>query len=138
MCCKAMDNVMRIIGHGIDVVQVADIEALLNRISIDSVLLDWLTVDEQTNMPPDDGNKAAHLAGQLAAKEAVSKALGTGLFGDMLWTDIEVLREESGRPYVLLHGAVAEAAAQLGVNELSVSTTHTSVVAVASAIAVGD
>ena len=133
-----MGNVMRFIGHGIDVVQIADIVALLNRISIDSVLHDWLTADEQAKMPPADVSREAYLAGQIAAKEAVSKALGTGLFGDMAWTDIEVLREEGGRPYVLLHGALATASAQLGVNELSVSIAHTSVVAMASAIAVAD
>ena len=129
---------MRIIGHGIDMVQVADIVALLNRISLDSVALDWLTVDEQTNMPPAEGQKTAHLAGQIAAKEAISKALGTGLYDDMAWTDIEVLRDESGCPYVSLHCAVAAAAAQLGLRELTVSITHTSVVAAASAIAIGD
>ena len=129
---------MRIVGHGIDLVEIADVLALIEQVGYESVLLDWCTVDEQLSMPEASGRRAAHLAGLIAAKEAISKALGSGLVGDMLWTQIEVLRAASGRPYVVLHGASAVKADQNGVSSVSVSITHTSAIVAASAIAMGD
>ena len=45
-----------------------------------------------------------HLAARFAAKEAVSKAFGTGIGHTMGWRDIEIIREPSGQPRVILHG----------------------------------
>ncbi len=50
--------------------------------------------------------RAESLAGNFAAKEAVGKALGTGISGFGL-KDIEILRDERGKPYVMLHGGAA-------------------------------
>ena len=128
---------MRILGHGIDIVETEDLVALFKRVNLDEVSLDWLTALEHTDLPSNASHRTAHLAGQMAAKEAVAKALGTGLYGDMAWTDIEVLREKGGRPYVVLHGAAAATEANLGIAEWSISITHTSTIAAASAIALG-
>lgn len=74
------------------------------------------------------------LAARFAAKEAVAKVLGTG-FGAIAWREIEVLVNERGRPVLVLHGAAAERAAQLGLVYWSVSLTHLADVALAMVIA---
>lgn len=79
--------------------------------------------------------RAEHLAARFAAKEAVLKALGTGWRDGIAWTDVEVVREPSGRPGVRLHGRAAGIAAELGVSGWLLSLTHTGDTAAASAIA---
>ena len=76
-----------------------------------------------------------HLAARFAAKEAVLKAFGTGISQRMRWTEVEVLNERSGRPRVVLGGAVAEFAERHGLSQLDVSLTHTEDLAFAQAVA---
>jgi holo-[acyl-carrier protein] synthase len=78
----------------------------------------------------------ASLAGRFAAKEAVSKALGTGI-GKVHWQDIEILRGPAGEPMLQLHGLAQETAARLGLTEWSVSISHGREHAVAVAVAQG-
>jgi holo-[acyl-carrier protein] synthase len=63
------------------------------------------------------------LAARFAAKEATSKALGTGIIG-IRWREMEVLPNRRGKPVLILHGRAAERARQLGLNHFSVSLTH--------------
>ncbi len=70
-------------------------------------------------------NKYERYAGRFAAKEAAMKALGTGWRRGVRWTDIEVVREPSGRPTLELRGAAREIADALGVKRISISITHT-------------
>jgi holo-[acyl-carrier protein] synthase len=77
-----------------------------------------------------------HLAARFAAKEAVLKALGTGLGQRMRWTDVEILSGALGRPRVRLHGEVAAWARRGGLADLDVSLSHTSELAMAQAVAV--
>jgi holo-[acyl-carrier protein] synthase len=74
-----------------------------------------------------------HMAARFAAKEAVLKAFGTGISQRMRWTEVEVVSERSGRPRVVLDGAVAEYAERHGLRDLDVSLTHTEGLAVAQA-----
>lgn len=74
------------------------------------------------------------LAARFAAKEAVAKALGTGI-GDVRWVEIEITNDERGRPEVVLHGAAAELAARLGLREWAISLSHTREHAVAFVVA---
>jgi holo-[acyl-carrier protein] synthase len=76
-----------------------------------------------------------HYALRFAAKEAVLKALGTG-FSGMRFTDVEVMREQSGRPVPRLSGKAAERAEELGVVEMHLSLSFTHSTAVASAVAI--
>ena len=78
---------------------------------------------------------AVHYALRFAAKEAVLKALGTG-FSGMRFRDVEVSRDDSGRPTPLLHGRAAEVAAAAGIVELHLSLSYTHSTAVASAVAI--
>ncbi len=82
------------------------------------------------------GDRFSAYAARFAAKEAVAKALGTGI-GDMQWTDIEVVQDERGKPDVLLHGAASQIARDLGLHEWSISLSHTHEHAVAFVVATG-
>lgn len=77
-----------------------------------------------------------HLAARFAAKEAVLKAIGTGLRRRMSWTDVEVVRGTHGRPGVRLHGEVAVEAHRKGIAAIDLSISHSAGLAVAGAIAV--
>jgi holo-[acyl-carrier protein] synthase len=76
-----------------------------------------------------------HYAMRFAAKEAVLKALGTG-FSGMRFTDVEVMRDERGRPVPHLSGRAAEVAQERGVVEMHLSLSFTHATAVASAVAI--
>lgn len=73
-------------------------------------------------------------AGRFAAKEAVSKALGTGIAAGVQWTDIEILPLPSGAPQAVLHNAAAARMEALGANRVHVSITHDKVTASAVGI----
>lgn len=119
-----------IVGLGVDLVEVARLrespraERLLARLFTPAELAEtqgaarWLS-----------------LAARFAAKEAVVKALGSGLRG-MRWRDIEIRREPLGRPTVRLSGGAARRAEEIGVAEVLVSLSHTQEYAVAQAVAV--
>ncbi len=78
------------------------------------------------------------LAARLAAKEAVSKALGTGI-GDVRWKDIEIrVNNPRKRPELILHGHAKDLAEEMGLTQWDVSLTHTQVYATAMAVAMGD
>lgn len=80
------------------------------------------------------------LAARFAAKEAVAKALGTGIWRQGVeWTDIEIVRDPaSGAPHLLLHGAAADHAQQLGLTEWSISLSHDRERAIAFVVALGN
>lgn len=81
------------------------------------------------------GNKARRLAMLFAAKEAVSKALGTGFHQGVAARDIEIIHQPSGKPEVTLHAGAARAAERLGVDIVHVSLTDDDGVAMAFAVA---
>ncbi|HQF56870.1 MAG TPA: holo-ACP synthase [Fibrobacteria bacterium] len=73
-------------------------------------------------------------AGRFAAKEAISKALGTGIAAGINWTDIEILPLPSGAPQAVLHNAAAARMEALGARRVHVSITHDKVTASAVGI----
>lgn len=69
--------------------------------------------------------KIASLAARFAAKEAIAKALGTGIGPHQIaWTDLEIVRQDSGQPTVELHAAAARFYAELGGQSIAISLTH--------------
>lgn len=76
-------------------------------------------------------NQFQHFAARFAAKEALLKALGTGILTGFRLKDIEIVNDGSGKPEIHLHGKVKEAADAKGVREISVSLSHSSEYAVA-------
>lgn len=82
------------------------------------------------------GNRFPALAARFAAKEAVAKALGTGV-GDVSWIEIEVISDERKKPSLRLYGAAARLAESLGLSEWSLSLSHTHEHAIAFVVAMG-
>ena len=81
--------------------------------------------------------RADALAVRFAAKEATSKALGTGI-GPVSWREVETLHKWSGEPYLVLHGAAERIARDLGLTVWAVSLSHSRDNAVAVVVATGD
>jgi len=82
------------------------------------------------------GDENEALAGRFAAKEAVSKALGTGI-GWVHWQDIEILDGRYGEPILNLYGNAVKIAERLALTTWSVSISHSRNHAVAVAVAMG-
>jgi holo-[acyl-carrier protein] synthase len=80
---------------------------------------------------------AAELAARFAAKEACSKALGTGI-GPVSWKEMEVINEPSGKPTLRLTGKAAQIAKKRGYTSWSVSLTHSQEMAAAVVVCVGE
>jgi holo-[acyl-carrier protein] synthase len=82
--------------------------------------------------------KVTRLAGRFAAKEAISKALGTGLHG-VAWREMEVVQLRSGRPTVRLYGNAKKRAELLGLTafDVSIADLQTFSIALAVALQVG-
>ena len=80
--------------------------------------------------------KASRLAGRFAAKEAISKVLGTGI-RSIRWRELEILPDSGGKPTVTLYGGAARRAASLGLGPIGISITHTDTLAIAFAVALG-
>ncbi|MHC4648547.1 MAG: holo-ACP synthase [Planctomycetota bacterium] len=124
---------MKVIAHGIDLVDRARIEQMLERHGrrfLDRVF----TADEQAYAQA-NRDTVEKLAGRFAAKEAVMKLIGTGWRGKIAWTDIEIINNPAGQPEVTLTGEVERLAGGLGIGQISVSITHTANFAIASAVA---
>ena len=83
------------------------------------------------------GDNIASLAARFAAKEAVSKALGTGM-GKIRLVDMEVVRDENRAPHLHLHGGARQLAQNLGLETWSISLSHSQHYAVAFVVAIGE
>ncbi len=80
-------------------------------------------------------NKPSRLASRFAAKEAVMKALGTGVRG-VGWREIEILADRRGKPLVYLSGKARNRAEELGLSEIAVSLSDSREYAVAFVVGV--
>ena len=130
-------NRMQVIGHGIDLVDVERIEEMLERHGA-RFMERCFTVREQMYCESSAGSRAQRYAARFAAKEAVFKALGTGLVGGMAFSQIEVLRAPDGAPSLDLQGRVAEVAEEAGIVQWQLSLSHIQTHATASVLALGD
>jgi holo-[acyl-carrier protein] synthase len=84
------------------------------------------------------GGRIERLMGRFAAKEACAKALGTGI-GAISWQEIEIIRQDSGKPHLRLHGWAAERARALRLTtfDVSISDTATHVMAIVVGVGAG-
>ncbi|MBI2931012.1 MAG: holo-ACP synthase [Planctomycetes bacterium] len=117
-----------IAGVGVDVVEIARFAAVVARQG--GRFLRRVFTPGERRTCEGKPRPMAHFAARFAAKEAVLKALGTGLTRDMRWHDVEVVRERAGRPAVRLSGRVLEVAGD-GRVHLSVSHSESTATAVA-------
>jgi holo-[acyl-carrier protein] synthase len=121
-----------ITGLGVDIVEIDRMKAALER---RPALAERLFSAEERAYCNKRSRPEVHYALRFAAKEAVLKALGTG-FSGMRFTDVEVIRENNGRPVPRLSGRAAERAGELGIVEMHLSLSFTRSTAVASAVAI--
>lgn len=120
---------MTIIGIGTDIVEIARIEQMLAR-HPDRFAARILHPAERERFASVT-HKAAWLAKRFATKEAVAKALGTGIGMDARFHEIETTHDPRGKPVICLHGATLATATALGVTscQLSVADERTHAVA---------
>ena len=118
-----------IIGLGIDLIE---IERIKKACAKEAFLLRSFTSAEIECI----GGRAERAAGNFAVKEAVSKAMGTGFRG-MSLNEIEVLRDDLGKPFVRLYGRAGAKAAALGIARWHVSISNTKTLAEAYVIGEG-
>ena len=120
---------------GVDIVEIQRLSGILDRWGqrfLDRVY----TAREQAFCQ----GRIPELAARFAAKEAISKALGTGIVarGGVNWLDMEVLPDRRGKPLVYLHGRAQRRAAELGLTQWAISLSHERIMAIASVVASGE
>ena len=114
---------MSVLGIGIDLVECARIQHSLDRFG--ERFLHRVFTTGEIEYSQSMKYPARHLAARFAAKEAVSKAFGTGIGKAMSWKEIDVHRKPSGEPFVVLEGKAKQLAADRGVGKAWISLSHT-------------
>ncbi len=120
-----------VVGIGTDLVDVDRFRTVLRR---RPSVADRLFTPHERTYAHRAVDPAARLAARFAAKEAALKALGYGL-GGMRMAEIEVVRDDDGRPELVLHGQARSTAAGHGVSRWLVSLSHTDHLAQATVVA---
>jgi holo-[acyl-carrier protein] synthase len=120
------------LSSGIDLIEISRIQKVLDRHGERFLNRIYTPAEIQQSK----GN-APELAARFAAKEAASKALGTGI-GLVSWREMEILNEKSGKPQLHLTGKAAQVAHHLGYQTWSVSLTHSREMAAAVVVCLGE
>jgi holo-[acyl-carrier protein] synthase len=118
-----------LVSVGVDIIEIARIQRTLDNFG-ERFLRKVYTERERERY----GSRVSELAARFAAKEATSKALGTGIRG-IRWREMEVLSNRRGKPVLVLHGGAADRAAALGLVAFDVSLTHSRTDAMAFVVA---
>jgi holo-[acyl-carrier protein] synthase len=121
-----------ILGTGIDLIEVERIESSYEKFG--ERFLNRILVKGEMEYCLSHKKPGPFLAARFAAKEAVSKAFGTGIGAQLSWQDIEVKRKDSGEPYVIMHGNGLELMKQRGARIVHLTLSHTEKHATAMAI----
>lgn len=121
-----------ILGTGIDIIEVTRIAASFEKFG--ERFVNRILLPDEIAYCLGHRQPAPFLAVRFAAKEAVSKAFGTGIGAQLGWQDIEIRRKESGEPYVVLHGKGKELFAARAAKALHITLSHTLQYAAAMAI----
>lgn len=119
------------LATGVDLVEIARIEEVVTRHG--KHYLERIFTPAELEYC---GKRAESLAGRWAAKEAVAKALGSGI-GDVTWKEIEILGDEQNAPTLTLHGNAGSKAKELGLTTWSVSISHSQSHSIALVVAIG-
>ena len=124
-----------ILGTGIDIIEVERIRASHEKFGDRFTRRILLPAEIEYCLRHKD--PAPFLAARFAAKEAISKAFGTGISAELGWLDMEVARRDTGAPYVILHGKGKELLEARGGSNVHLSLSHTAHQATAMAILEG-
>jgi len=122
-----------IVGVGTDILETDRMRAAIEHHG-DRFLTHVFTPDEIASAPAGAG-RDAYFAARWAAKEAVAKALGTGIGNDCAWTDVAIRHGPAGQPLVDLSGTARRTAGQRHIDHLYISLSHERHLATAIAIA---
>ena len=124
-----------ILGTGIDIIEIERIEKLVKKRNkfLDKIF----TLKENQYFNANGKVKVESVAGYFAAKEAVSKSMGTGFYG-LSWQEIEIQKSSLGQPQVILWGKAKVEAKKLGIENFILSISHCRKYAIAQAIAMGE
>ncbi len=114
---------MSVLGIGVDLVECARIERSIERFG--EKFLHRVFTDGEVAYSMSMKFPARHLAARFAAKEAVSKAFGTGIGKAMGWRNIDVQKKPSGEPFLVFSGPAQELARQRAVTAAFVTLSHT-------------
>lgn len=117
------------VAVGLDIIEIARIRKALDDFG-ERFLRKVYTDREQAYF----AGRVPELAARFAAKEATSKALGTGIRG-IRWREMEILANRRGKPILVLHGGAAARASMLGLWAFDVSLTHSRTEAMAFVVA---
>ena len=123
---------MELLGIGIDVVEVKRIEESIEE--FEDRFLNRIFTPKEQEYCNKQKKSSLHYAARFAAKEALSKAFGTGIGKELGWLDLEVERKVSGEPEVVLHGRAKQFAESKGVVGIKISLTHAQQYAAANAV----
>ena len=121
-----------ILGVGVDIIEVARIAASHERFG--ERFLNRILLPDEIGYCLSHKAPGPFLAARFAAKEAVSKAFGTGIGSQLGWQDIEVRRKESGEPFVVLHGNGQKLLVSRNARAALISLSHTQNYAAAVAV----
>jgi holo-[acyl-carrier protein] synthase len=125
-----------ILGTGVDIVETARIQDSLDKFGVR--FLNRCFLPGEIGYCQGMKFPALHFAARFAAKEAISKAFGTGIGKQLGWKDMEICKRESGEPYAVLHGKGRDLASSRRVREVFVSLSHCKDYAAAHAVVVGN
>ncbi|CEH32692.1 holo-ACP synthase [Romboutsia lituseburensis] len=123
---------MNILDIGIDIIE---IDRIKNAIERNPRFLEKIFTKEEIKYFESRGMKIESIAGNFAAKEAISKSIGTGI-RDFNFSDIEVLRNDIGKPIVKTYNNLKQICIDYNVLEIKVSISHGKDYAVANAITI--
>ena len=124
-----------ILGVGIDIIEVARIAASLEKFG--HRFGERILLPDEIAYCLSHQNPAIFVAARFAAKEAISKAFGTGISTKLGWQDMEIAHRESGEPYVILHGKGKKLFEARHAKSIFVSISHTEAYAAVVAILEG-
>ena len=124
-----------ILGTGIDIIEVARVQASHERFG--ERFLKRLLHPDEIAYCLSHKKPAPFIAARFAAKEAISKAFGTGIGAALGWQDMEIRRKESGEPFVVLHGKGKKLFKARRAKQLLISLSHTQNYAAAMAVLEG-
>jgi len=122
-----------VIGNGVDLIEIERIRKILAK---NPRFLERNFTLQERALFIDKKMHPASIAANYAAKEAVAKAMGTGIRGFNL-IDVEVLRDALGKPFVHLYGDAQTVAISKGIDTFEISLSHTSDTAIAFVISLG-
>lgn len=129
---------MKILGTGIDIIEVERVERVLTRPRIGERFRARIFTEGEIAYCESRGRpRYQSYAARFAAKEAAMKAMGTGWNRNAGWRDIEVVRERGRAPTIVLSGKAAEFARRRNITAFHLSITHTASNALAHVIAEG-